>query len=386
MPIGIGGVNVTYTPKLWDASGVSMLEEVGDWSTLNIARVESGTGLGTLVIPGYYDPGKIRQWMGMVTLERAYGNSAQSLLWEQSYFRLDWDRIYLSKGSVWEILIADANILIEAIDVDYEAGTAQGEKSGPGDTIMKEVVTENRVSATDATRNNTYLDVQATAGLAPTTRKTFSNRNALKVFREICAESLESGTYMAFDNVCKIPPGGTSAPKFEFRTYTVQRGADHRNPSGAQGPVLLGPDFGNFEPGARDSYKTYGKVATRAIVGGRGERNARTYKRANNTELQGQTPLGLLETFKDSQNRTADDATALQDEANALVKLMRPHRVLSGQISLTSELLPFIHYGFGDFVTAQSSGESFDAHLSKMAIKADREGMEQVSTVFRSED
>lgn len=393
MPIAIGGVEVKYSFKFFDQLGTTELFECGDWLDVDGSRVEAGVGVVRLVIPGHYPEDQIAKWMGMVTWERSLGNEPMRLMWEQCYFRVDWELVGLEKGAVWEILLVDANILTAAITVDYPAGSSQSEKLGAGDNILKAVMRENRGTlATDTTRDiSAYLDVQADAGaggagLAPTTRKTFSNRNALSMFREICAEALESGTYLTFDTICKVQPGGGVTPKFEFRTYTGQRGADHRSPNGAQGAVLIGPDFGSFEPEWRYGYKTYQRVASRVIVGGRGEKSQRPYKRADNTALQGLGPLGLWEYFVDSQNSTDDDDTALQDEANNIIKLMRPRRTFTGTLSKNNKLLPFVNYGHGDYLTVRVQGQSFDAHLPGMQVKKGAKGEEQVIAILRSEE
>ena len=58
---------------------------------------------------------------------------------------------------------------------------------------------------------------------------------------------------------------------------------------------------------------------------------------------------------------------------------------LTGDIEPTSGLLYGINWNWGDLVTAQVDGESFDAHLRAVSITIDREQGERVRAFVRAE-
>lgn len=385
MAISVGGVEVNLIPKFWDAPGTSLLAEIGDWSTIEGARVVNNMGVITITLPGYYPEDVIEKMFGFVTLEWSIGNAAPVLLWEQCYQRVAFDYTFNGAERLWVVTCVDANSILRGIYVDYPEGDPKAEVQDMADDLMKDVVTNNRVSATDTTRNTTLLTVQAKVGAAYTVRRAFSQSNALSLFQSIAQESLDNGTYLAFDTVCKTPPSTGSPPTFEFRTYTGQRGADHRNPNGAQGPVLIGPDFGNLDNGAL-SYNGL-ESASRAIVGGQGNGALRNFKRSNNAAMQALSPLGLWEAYRD-QTDVREDASdsILQGRADAFINSLRPKRSISGKLVQNDGVLFGVKTDFGDFLTPQVDGRSMDAHMDAVYIKATRDKALEVDVTLRSEE
>jgi hypothetical protein len=385
MPIAIGGVNVTYTIKFWDAPGTTLLAEIGDWSTLEGARIANEMGVTSIVIPGYYPSDIVERLFGFVTFERALGNSAPTLLWDQCYQRVAWDYTFDGEERLWRVTCVDGNIIPKKTVVDYPEGDPKAEVQDMADDLMKDVMTNNRVSATDTTRNTTLLTVQAKVGAAYTVRKAFSENNALSLFQTLAQESSDNGTPLYFDTICKTPPNNGTPPTFEFRTYTGQRGADHRNPSGAQGPIQIGPDYGNLDKGAL-SYNGL-ESASRAIVGGRGNGASRIFKRSNNAAMQALSPLGLWEAYRDQTDvREASADAILQGRADAMVNSMRPKRSMSGKLVQNEGLLFGVNIGFGDFLTPSVDGRGMDAHLDAIYLKATRDESEQLDITLRSEE
>lgn len=385
MAIAVGGVNISYIVKFWDAPGTTLLAEIGDWSVIEAARVVNKMGVATITFPGYYPSDIVEKLFGFVTIERALGNSAPVLLWEQCYQRVAWEYRFIGEERLWVVTCVDGNIIPEKTIVDYPEGDPKSEVQDMADDLMKDVMTNNRVSATDTTRNTTLLSVQAKVGAAYTVRKAFSMNNAMNTFQTLAQESLDNNIYLAFDCVCKTPPTTGTPPTFEFRTYTGQRGADHRNPSGAQGPVLIGPDFGNLDNGAL-SYNGL-ESASRGIVGGRGNGASRIFKRSNNAAMQALSPLGLWEAYRDQTDvREASADAILQGRADALVNSMRPKRSMSGKLVQNDGVLFGVKTGFGDFLTPQVDGHSMDAHMDSIYLKATRDEAEQLDITLRSEE
>lgn len=384
MTIAVGGVEPIYAITICDAFGLPLLRPK-DWQALEYSLVENAFGRARLTLPGYYDRELFKK-DGLLVVERGLGNASPALLAGKSIYRIRGRRrkqIAETPFFDLEIRGVDLTEVLARRFVDYNAGSAYVSKSDFADDMLKAIVRENFGSlATDTTRSiASYLTVAADAGAAPSISKSFSRRNVLKVAQEIASASLENGTYLAFDVVATAPPtaGVTFAP--EFRTYTGQRGLDHRVPGGSP-PVLIGPDFGNLDNVEID--EDWEAEATRVIVGGQGEAELRAIARADDTGRQGESPWGLIEHFEDSRNTSVSaDLTA---EAQALLKMMRPRKIATGRVRPTSGLLLGVHYGFGDFLTFQAAGESFDAHLSGLVVNKQRDGGETIDVVLRTED
>ncbi len=197
--------------------------------------------------------------------------------------------------------------------------------------------------------------------------------------QEIAQASYNNGTYLVFDTVCSVPPGSGSAMAFEFRAYTGQRGVDHRFPSGNP-PLLIGPDFGNLDDVEYEEDAE--NEITRAIVGGQGQGTGRTFTRKDDATREGESPFALIESFKNATGESA--AAGLANEADALLKAGLPRKTLTGRVVPTSGLIYGVHYGWGDFVTLQVDGDSFDAHLNQVHVTRTRDEHEVVDIWGRS--
>lgn len=371
---------VTDTIFIDDALG-NRLEAPRDWVRAEYVRAENGVGALSLTLPSRY-PKSLFKKDGAIEIWRSV-DGGQPYLDTGTVWQIR-RPLKVIKGSqrLWRINCFDLNHLLKRRVVDYAAGSAQADQSRAADDLGKQIVRENQgSSATDTSRSwATYLDVQANATAGPTVTKKFSERNVLTVLQEIAQASFNAGTYLVFDTVCSVPPGSGSAMKFEFRSYTGQRGVDHRFPGGNP-PLLIGPDFGNLDD--IEYQEDAENEITRAIVGGQGQQAARAFRRKNDTTRQGESPFALIEAF---QNATGEASTAgLDVEADALLKSGRPRRTLTGQIVPTSGLIYGVHYNWGDYVTAQVDGDSFDAHLNMVHVTRTRDEHEEVEIWARSE-
>lgn len=384
MTIAVGGAEPVYSVTICDAFGLPLLRPK-DWGAVEYSLIENDIGRAELTLPGHYAADMFKR-DGLLIIERGLGNTSPAPVAGKTIYRINGRRRRQASETPffeWTIRGVDLTEVLRRRCADYDAGTSYVDKSDLADDMLKEIVRENfGASAADATRSiASYLTVQADAGQGPSLSKAFSRRNVLKVAQEIAAASLQAGTYLAFDVVAATMPvaGVDFAP--EFRTYIGQRGIDHRVPGGSP-PVLIGPDFGNLDNVEID--EDWEDEATRIIVGGQGEGAARAIERANDTARQGESPWGLIEHFEDSRNTSA--SADLLDEADALLKLMRPRKIATGRVRPTSGLLLGVHYNFGDYVTFQAAGDSFDAHLSGLVVRKERDAGETVDVVLRTEE
>ena len=298
---------------------------------------------------------------------------------------LDMDAVWLMTGITRQLSEqGEQTTIVRAVDsvdllrrriVAYAAGSAYAVKSGAADDIIKAIVRENLgSSATDAARvlPSSLFGVAGNLGAAASISKAFSRRNVLDVCKELADASTQAGTYLAFDVVWN----GTA---LEFRTYTNWRGVDHRFPTGVN-PVILSAETGSL---TRASYAIdYGDEATAAYVGGAGEEDARVVGSSVDTARATLSPFARCEAW--GQNTDSSDQSALNDDADALLRSRRPRITFDATVNADAPgALYGRDYGFGDVVTAQAFGVSVDCRIDAVSVDVTADH-ETISIIARS--
>ena len=79
----------------------------------------------------------------------------------------------------------DANYIIDGREVEYNAGESEASKTGVACDVIKEIIDENFVSATDTARNlaTTYFTIDGDDGFGETVTKAFSRQYVYPLFR-----------------------------------------------------------------------------------------------------------------------------------------------------------------------------------------------------------
>lgn len=353
-------MNVKHRIVLNDAFGVPMPKQP-NYFTGSYVRAENAVGALTLELPGDI-PIDYFKWHGRIEIWRSINGLPEVLAEDTVWLINKISRIIKGKERFWKIEAGCLNSLLNTRIVDYNAGNSYTLKLGAADDIGKAVVRENLGSlATDTTRDlSTYLTIDGDLTAAPVIRRAFENQRIIEVLSEFAAASLQYGTYLVFDITASTPPTG-----FVLKTYTGYRGSDHRFPSGVAGPLLIGPDFGNFSEA--EILYDYADVYTRAIISGTNVDQTFAKARQDNTTLQGQSPFGLIENQRSTNNQVAD-ATLLTDEAKSFLDQGRAKIQASGKLVQTPNFIYGIHWGWGDFITVQIEGINYDAHASRVQV------------------
>lgn len=367
-----------YTVLLYDAYGVP-LTELGQFSYLELVRSEMGVGSLTLHLPPDYDAylfseGDLIVDRRIEVYRQPFGGAAY-LEGETQFLLRDGTQVSEATQRT-ELSCPDANDLLARRIVAYAAASAQASKTiDPADDMLKAIVRENLGAlATDTDRDwSAYLMVAPDFSLGPNLSKAFSRRNVLTVLQEIAQASAEAGTYLTFDVV------RVDAAMLDFRTYTGQRGIDHRWPGGVS-PVLLSEGRGSLRD-VRSARKHRDEI-TYVYAGGQGEEAARTIGTASDTARIGQSPFGRIEQFVDA--RMTSDAASLADEADAALRAGQPRKSFSAQFAETPGVVYGLHIRWGDYVTAERAGESIDCRLSTIQITVS-EGRENIGLSLRAE-
>lgn len=362
----------TYEIRVSDPfGGNTTIYGAQSYTALEFAYRERQIGTLTLDLPTAIEPRALGR-DGLITVQRAINGAPAYLEGERAWLIRKVTRLVGAQGvRSTRIVAVDGNDLLRRRIVDYDADTAETDKTDLADDLMKAIVRENFVSATDTTRNlsSSLFGVDADVSAAPSLSKAFTRREVLAVLQELAEAATLAGTYTTFEVVW-------TGSLFQFRTFTGQRGVDH---SGSD-RVLLGPAYGNLTD-VEDSDDA-SEETTRVIAGGQGEGADREVARADDTARQGASPYNLIEEFT-NQNNTAD-ATQLADEADSLLQLRRPRRVISGTFVDTPGAQYGRHFGYGDLVVAEVNGASVTCRVDAVHIGV-RGGREAVDIRLRSE-
>jgi hypothetical protein len=258
----------------------------------------------------------------------------------------------------------DANYLLGGRIVAYAAASFEANKGDYLDDMMKEVVRENLgPDATDTDREmEAYLSVATDTSGAPNDEKAFARKNVLTLLQDLASLSLNGGTYLAFD----VEYNPNSAVPFTFRTYTGQRGADNRWPTG-QRPVLLSLEAGNLADVTLE--ENWIDEATYIYAGGDGEGALRVIATASDADVIALSPFGRREAWVDA--RLASTSDELQAEADARLAELTATRAFYGRLVDCEGTLYGRHFGFGDYVTAQFENELFDVRIDAVHVTAE---------------
>lgn len=351
----------TYSVYLADPFGVR-LADASRFVELKYSLVTNSISRATLKLPGDFDTTLIRIPDGRLEIWRRLESGREYL---------DGDKTWLIKkitqrrddaGNISTELEAHSPLCLlrePGRFVNYYAGSAQAEyPAAPADNQIKQVVRENLGSAALASRDlSAYLSVAANLSQGANIAKAFAWRDVLAVCQEFAEASTQAGIYIAFDMIAPTPDS------YQFVTYAGQRGVDHRFPNG-QNPVVLSPSMGNL--GSTELTIDYADEVTYVLCGGSGEGAARVTGTAEDGARQGASPFGRREKFV--EQTSSDDVTMLNVESSTELRAGRARVLFSGKVIETSDTKYGVHWGWGDYVTAQDFGRAFDCRIDAVTV------------------
>ena len=310
---------------------------------------------------------------------RSVDGGAEYLEADKQWFLRRWTLQIRESGARTIVLKALCPMyLLTGRIIAYDAGTSFSAKTDNADDLIKQFARDNLITI-DSTRDvvgaasiSSLLSVQSDIAQAISVSAAATRDNLFETCRKLAEASATGGTYLAFDVIW-------NGASFELRTYTNQRGVDHRFPGGLN-PVILGPDFGNMVN--VDVDENYEDEITVVIAGGQGIADTRTIATATDTVRVGSSPFGHRETFVQGNN---SDSTQLADIADAKLRAGRPVRTVSGTLQDTPGTRYGLHWGWGDRVTVQVDGINSDARIDTVSVQVD-DGKETINAGIRTDD
>lgn len=349
----------TYALRLLDPNG-GYVAELDVFAALDCAQPTNAVGALTLVLPPLLPFALLRRDSRLL-LERTVGGLTRSSTWLVRRA----ENALIEQGSRQRRLTAvDPRDLLRRHIVPV---VSQATQTGPADDVMKQVVRDNFVTASNPDRILSQITVAADTGSGPTVTMEFPNRTVLQVLQDLAAASLEAGTYLAFDMV----PVGAG---FEFRTYPDVWGTDRRD------EVLLSAERGTLS--AVSTVLDWANESTVVYTSGRGEGNAALTTTAIDTARVALSPFGRIETYLNASSATTTDA--LQFAANARLQEGRPREQFAARLVEQPGMRYGLDVSLGDLVRAEYDGTFYDCRVEPVRITLDGSGKETVDVQLRN--
>jgi hypothetical protein len=116
---------------------------------------------------------------------------------------------------------------------------------------------------------------------------------------------------------------------------------------------------------------------------GEGEGITREVEEASDDARIGLSPLNRREALYDG--RQGASAVRLQEEAETAVLEGRPKRIFTGRIAQTPQAKYGLHWNWGDRVTVQFEGQTFNCEISSVGVHI-YEGEETITANLTAEE
>lgn len=384
-----------YSIYLCDPFGVRLGDASG-FIKLQYTRVVNDVGTLKLWLPADFDTRLIRLPHGRIEVwRRLPGSSREYLDTEVTWLiqSVQWDRddsgnisllveaetplcLLRDPGRVISIYNNFLTVGQEADDLIKFVCLYQGITATP-DQIG---ITRASSSAYPGSQFGQYITAQADLGLGPVLYSSFAGyvtwKPLLTVCKNIAQASADRGTYLAFDIMAPTPN------TLELRTYIQQRGVDHRYPNGIN-PVIFGGEHVNVGPATlRDDRR---REITAAWGGGANNPNNAGYIVAQpsyDSARIGESPFGWRETFVNDTQQT--NSAALTASCQAAVYGGRPRAIYRGRLLSVPGCMYGLHWGWGDYVTVQDFGQSFDCRIEAITVTVEK-NQEKIDAYARND-
>jgi hypothetical protein len=362
--------DVKYTIHLLDPDGTE-IDIIDKWISLSYNRTVDAIGTLILVLPPTYPMSNLKT-DGRLAVYRN-GKLDTETIWlirEPEYSTAE------DGSEVITVTAYSANYLLTSRVVAYDSRTAQADKEDKADSVMVAYVSENLGSdASDSERDvSDYLDVQASASLGPTVTKECAWDNLFDVLHDVAKTSAEKGSPVHFDVVAP------AQDKLEFRTYRGQRGLNHTAASGEYS-ITLSLDRGSLGPPAKRNFDRTDEVTFVYAAGN--NTDSSSPMTASDGNRIGESPFNRREQYVRAGGM-AGSAGGI-DEAQTAVRAGRPKRVFEGMALDVPGAQYGMHWEFGDKVTAEYAGDSFDVSIDSISVMfVNKE--ETITARLRAED
>lgn len=347
----------------------------GYYAGLSYTLKDGEPGVLDLTLPGNYDTRNLKT-DGLIEIMRSVSGGPLILEGGTSFFIRRVAKQETQDGvEVISVVAVSALNLMQRRIVAYAAGTSYTEKvSIPWDNMMRQIVRENYGAlATDVSRNLIpWLDVELDHHAGAVTDHACAWAGVYDTLSQIVNDVRNTGLYCTFDVL------RTGTATFQFVVFIGSRGIDHT--SDASVPVVISKERGNLTVPYHDDDWQNEKNFVYAT--GQGLESDREVQTAHDDVRIGISPFNRQEFQQEA--RTSKIAASVLAEAQAALESHRPARNFSGTIVQTTGCTYGVDWTWGDVITAEYDGLTFDCYVTTVSVSIDSTGAEIVSGQLRS--
>lgn len=343
----------TYRVALYSNDGAYRYD-IASYFSLSITKSENAPGVLMLSVPASYSFADFEKDGGII-IYRSVDGGPQAPLLNTMFLIREVSMKMDTKSAVITIKALDLLSLLSRRIVYAAAGSAGATKTGLTDTIVKQFVSENLRSLpiTVQVRSPTTANNQ-------TISKSAAQQDVLSTIQDCARMSAQLGTYYLFDVIMDGPTF------FEFRSSFDFMGADRRY--GNAGRTMI--DFNNRSLVSATITTSYLNEINYVYEGGQGagtDRIVTTLSDASSIAM-GLTG-GAVEGFNNATSLV--QSVSLVADARQFLRDHRGRTIFNGTVRQTPRQRFGFEYNFGDIVTAQAFGLSFDCRISSISLKLD---------------
>lgn len=350
--------------------GFQFLQTADKVAACTYAVTQNDAGEIELVVPdNYYNP-SLFQPFSIVLIQRTLPGLQPYVDLQRPWFLLDGPTYSLSADGLALVTYRGTDalgLILGSRNIAYNDYNDFTDKLDFADDMLKAVVRENAgslASDTDRDLSGAGFSVAADVSAGPTIRMgSFARQPMLKVLQDIASASANdptTPTWLGFDVVL----ANTLTGQLEFRTYTGQRGVDHRQTVGNP-PLILSPESGTLADVEAGSL--YRQSASYMYAAGAGVGSIRAVATSQNDALIALSPFGRREGYVDGSQIV--DPDALQALADGKLYEQRPRSFFAGRIVETANAIRGVHWDYGDYVTGTYHNITADVRVDKLAVK-----------------
>ncbi len=340
-----------YQVRLLDQAGVQVAL-LTEWRSLQYTQRVNRVGNYTLIIDGDAPVVDLFVVDGQIEILRRDIAASPSFGWTLDFeaFHRTEQRSTAENGlSTYRSSGRDYNDLLARRAILHRASTSGADKSGAGETVMKDYVNENAGPGAIAPRlfngvtPGLTIQVDGAAG---------SNWEGAKSFRPL----IETLREIADATTVDFQVVGTGPVLFEFQAQARPIGIDRTNVgidntglnASGNAPVVFSLEFGNMQSPSYSLIRN--PEVTAAIVLGQGVEGSREVVQRTSADIT-DSPLNRVESVRNANEESATDG--LDSVGDALLEKLQARETFDFQTMQIPGLLYGRDYFLGDTVTAR---------------------------------
>ncbi len=363
----------TWQVKLYSAAG-ALLALVDDYASFSLRRQVNSAGAFALRFAKAAAEtdaafeARCALWVLDAPVEFWERDTDAGMTWRLEFEGLvRWSNWYVTADGalVYEVGGRGYIDLLDRRIIAAAAGSAEGTKTGPAESLMKAWVLEQVGASAGAGRVTTGLTIEADGAAGNTLTMARSYKGVLPVLQEVA--QIGGGD---FDVV------GTGTATFDFRWFLGQRGTDRT------ATVIFALERGNMaEPSLRISRQN---EVNAVLVAGQGEGAARATVWRTDAALIDDSTWNRCELFRDARNEST--VAGLNAVGDTALYEGKPRWAIGFKVLQIPSCGYGQHYFLGDLVIAKFLGYTGTKKINAVSISCNDSGGSEIIKMVEMQD